>query len=95
LNRDLKNNENKPALVHFKDTGQIEQSADIAILLSRVNDDSRKILADFAKVRFGRTEEIYLDVEPETLTYKEGAKPETQPQRQRDSDFDDFHDKFS
>jgi hypothetical protein len=34
-------------------------------------------------------------VEPETLTYKEGAKPETQPQRQRDSDFDDFHDKFS
>lgn len=95
LNRDLKNNDGKPALVHFKDTGQIEQSADIAILLSRVNDDSRKILADFAKVRFGRTEEIYLDVEPATLTYKEGAKPETQPLRQRDSDFDDFHDKFS
>jgi hypothetical protein len=50
------------------------------------------MLADFAKVRFGRTEEVYLDVEPETLTYKEGSKPETQPQSNRN--FDDFDDKM-
>lgn len=92
LNRDIKNGDGKPALIHFKDTGQIEQSADIAILLSKINDDPRRMLADFAKVRFGRTEEVYLDVEPETLTYKEGSKPETQPQSNRS--FDDFDDKM-
>jgi replicative DNA helicase len=92
LNRDIKNGDGKPALIHFKDTGQIEQSADIAILLSKINDDPRRMLADFAKVRFGRTEEVYLDVEPETLTYKEGSKPETQPQSNRN--FDDFDDKM-
>ena len=92
LNRDLKNNDGKPALVHFKDTGQIEQSADIAILLSRVEDDPRRLLADFAKVRFGKTEEIYLDVDPETLTYKEGTKPETIPQSK--TNFDDFNDRM-
>ncbi|MFN9915917.1 MAG: DnaB-like helicase C-terminal domain-containing protein, partial [Pirellulaceae bacterium] len=75
LNRDVKNSLDKPNLTHFKDTGQIEQSADIAILLSRVNDDSRYVLADFAKVRFGKRREVYLDVEPETLTYKEGLPP--------------------
>lgn len=75
LNRDVKNSLDKPNLTHFKDTGQIEQSADIAILLSRVNDDSRHILADFAKVRFGKRREVYLDVEPETLTYREGQPP--------------------
>jgi len=75
LNRDVKNSLDKPNLTHFKDTGQIEQSADIAILLSRVNDDSRYVLADFAKVRFGKRREVYLDVEPETLTYKEGVPP--------------------
>jgi replicative DNA helicase len=76
LNRDVKNTNDRPNLTHFKDTGQIEQSADIAMLLSRVDDDSTRMLVDFAKVRFGKRREVYLSCEPETLTYKEGHPPQ-------------------
>jgi len=46
------------------------------MLLSRVDDDSTRMLVDFAKVRFGKRREVYLSCEPETLTYKEGHSPQ-------------------
>jgi replicative DNA helicase len=72
LNRGLENRaDKKPMLSDLRDSGEIEQDADIVLLLSKASEDGDVIEANLAKHRDGPTGVFYLDFDAPTMTFRQ------------------------
>jgi replicative DNA helicase len=73
LNREA--DKGQPMLSHLRDSGAIEQDADVVILLNRENKASTEATLDVAKNRQGSTGCVEVNFDPGTTTFKDkGAR---------------------
>ncbi len=69
LNRDAEGK--PPTLAQLRDSGSLEQDADVVMLLHRAGRDASEAIVDIAKCRNGATGEIQLGFDPSTTTFSD------------------------
>jgi replicative DNA helicase len=85
----------QPRLNHLRESGSLEQDADVVILLSRTDQDGI-VMADVAKQRTGPTGEVKLAFDKPTqrfrdvFQYREPTPPATSYKEPENADFDQY-----
>ena len=89
LNRQLQNTASRvPDISHLRDSGQIEQDANMIILLSQNGDEKHQVNLEVAKNRSGAVGKMSLDFIPECTLFKAGGIwAESRVMREASDDF--------